>query len=168
VTLAGVLRSALRRYLKVMGFVFLVLVMEILFCAFPLWTWILVNWSAVLPAMFIENLGLGAAMGRSWNMVRGMWWRTFFILFLVGILWYVVTIALGAFFYLGQSLLGAVLSPYLALSIYEGAVILVQGLTVPILLIAIVLVYFDLRVRKEGIDLFQMASRLTASSAAAG
>jgi len=160
VTVGGVLRAALRRYFHVLGFVILILLMELLFCLFPLWIWILVGWVAVLPSIFIENIGLGAAMSRSWRLVRGMWWRTFFILLLVGLVWYVVTIALGGFFYLGQGLLSIVVSPYIALSIYEAAVILVQGLTVPVLLIAIVLLYFDLRVRKEGIDLFQMAAQL--------
>jgi hypothetical protein len=160
VTLRGVLRGAFRRYLHVLGFAVLILCMQILFCLFPLWIWILVSWVAVLPAMFVENLGLGTAMGRSWGLVRGMWWRTFFIFLLVGLLYYVVTLALGAFFYAGQGFLSIVVSQYIALSIYEGAIILVQGLTIPILLIALVLLYFDLRVRKEGIDLFQLASRL--------
>jgi hypothetical protein len=161
VTLGGMLRAALRRYVHVLGFALLLLLMQLLFCLFPLWTWILVSWVAVLPAIFIENLGLGAAMRRSWGLVHGMWWRTFLIVLLVGVLYYVVTLALGAFFYAGQGLLSIVVSQYIALSIYEGAIVIVQGLTIPILLIALVLLYFDLRVRKEGIDLFQLASRLS-------
>ncbi len=160
ITLRGVLRAAFRRYLHVLGLVLLVIGMGIVFCLFPLWIWILVGWVAVLPAIFVENIGLGAAMSRSWRLVRGMWWRTFFIIVLIGLVYYVVTLALGGFFYLGQGLLSIVVSPYIALSIYEAAVILVQGLTAPILLIAFVLLYFDLRVRKEGIDLFQLAAQL--------
>ena len=166
VTLGGVLRAAVRRYFHVLGFVVLYLLMAILFCLFPLWIWILVNWVGVLPAMFVENIGLGTAMRRSWGLVHLMWWRTFFILFLVGLVTEAVYLALGGFFYLGQGLLSIVVSPYVALSLYEGAVIIVQGVTGPILFIAIVLLYFDLRVRKEGIDLFQMANRLTAAPAA--
>jgi len=160
VTFRGVLRAALRRYLHVLGLVLLLMGMWITFCLFPLWIWILVGWVAVLPAIFVENLGLGAAMSRSWRLVRGMWWRTFLIILLIGLVYYVVDFALSGFFYLGQGLLSIVVSPYIALSIYEAAVILVQGLTVPILLIAFVLLYFDLRVRKEGIDLFQLAAQL--------
>lgn len=164
VLIGAMLRAAFRRYLHVLGYVVLLVLMVISFCLFPLWTWIVVGWVALLPAIFIENLGLVQAMGRSWRLVRGMWWRTFFILFLVLIIEYVVTLALGGFLYLGQSLLAIVLPPYLTLSIYEGADIIVQALALPILLIAVVLLYFDLRVRKEGIDLFQLAGRLTASS----
>ncbi len=160
ITLRGVLGAAVRRYFHVLGLVLMLIGMGIAFCLFPLWIWILVGWVAVLPAIFIENLGLGAALGRSWRLVQGMWWRTFFIVLLIGLVYYVVTIALGGFFYLGQQLLSIVVSPYIALSIYEAAVIIVQGVTVPILLIAFVLLYFDLRVRKEGIDLFQLAAQL--------
>src|SRR6059058_83530 len=83
---------------------------------------------AVLAAMFVENTGLFTAIGRSWRLVEGKWWRTFFILLLVLVLNYVVSLALGAFLYLGQILLSLLLSPYLALAIYEGAVVLVSAL----------------------------------------
>jgi len=36
-----------------------------------------------VTVMFIENTGLFAAMGRSWRLVEGRWWRTFFIVVLV-------------------------------------------------------------------------------------
>jgi hypothetical protein len=110
--------------------------------------------------MFVENTGLFAAMGRSWRLVQGRWWRTFFILLLVFVLNYVVSLALGAFLYLGQVLLTLLLSPYIALAIYEGAVVLVSALVNPVLLIAIVLIYFDLRIRKEALDLFQLAQQV--------
>jgi len=128
-----------------------------------LWIWISVNWIAVLPAMFVENTGLFAGMGRSWRLVECRWWRTFFIILLVFFLNYVVSLALGAFLYLGQVLLTILLSPYVALAIYEGAVVLVSALVNPVLLIAIVLIYFDLRIRKEALDLFQLAQQVTVS-----
>ena len=153
-----------RRYLQVGAYYILIGLMFIAFCLLPLWVWILVGWVAVLPVMFIENVGLIAAMGRSWRLVQGRWWRTFFIVLLVFVLNYVVSAALGAFLYLGQILLTIVLSPFLALAIYEGGVILVSALINPILLIAIVLIYFDLRVRKEALDLFQLAQQVSQRS----
>ena len=72
-------------------------------------------------------------------------------------------LALGAFLYLGQVLLTILVSPYLALALYEGAVVLVSALVTPVLLIAIVLIYFDLRVRKEALDLFQLAHQVAVS-----
>lgn len=163
ITMWGAIKGAFRRYLQVAGYYLLFSLMALAFCLFPLWIWIAVGWIAVLPAMFVENIGLGAAMGRSWRLVQGRWWRTFFVLLLVFVLNYVVSFALGAFLYLGQVLLSIFLSPYLALAIYEGAVVLVSALINPILLIAIVLIYFDLRVRKEALDLFQLAQHVTAA-----
>jgi hypothetical protein len=155
------IRAALRRYFHVAGFLILLGLMSIAFCVFPLWIWISVAWSAVLPAMFVENIGLIDAMRRSWHLVQGRWWRTFFIIFLVFVLNYVVYLALGAFLYLGQSLVSIFLSPFIAVALYEGSVVLASALTHPILQIALVLIYFDLRVRKEALDLFQLAQRVS-------
>jgi membrane-anchored glycerophosphoryl diester phosphodiesterase (GDPDase) len=161
VTIWSAVRGAFGKYFQVLGFYFLLGLMIVLFCLFPLWAWIAVNWVVVLPVMFIEKSGLFAAMGRSWRLVQGRWWRTFFILLLMYVLNYVISLALGAFLYIGQILMTLLLSPYLALAIYEGAVVLVSALVIPVQLIAVVLIYFDLRVRKEAIDLFQLAQQTT-------
>jgi hypothetical protein len=112
--------------------------------------------------MFIENTGLIAAMGRSWRLVEGRWWRTFLILFLMFVLVEVVSSALGAFLFLAQTGLQIILSPYLSVAISEGASVIISSLITPILQIAIVLIYFDLRVRREGLDLFQLAQHVAA------
>jgi glycerophosphoryl diester phosphodiesterase family protein len=167
VTLRGVLAGALRRYFHVAGYLLLLFLMfGVAFCIFPLWIWIAVGWAAVLPVIFVENRGLGDAMRRSWQLVQGRWWRTFFLLFLVFLLNYVVSIALQAFLYLGQLLLSIVMSPFMSLAVYEAGSIVVSGLLIPILQIALVLIYFDLRVRKEGLDLFQLAQRVATLPAA--
>lgn len=162
VTIWGALGGAFRRYFHIAGYLVLVVLMAILFCLIPLWIWIWVGWIAVLPVMFVENIGLVAAMGRSWQLVQGRWWRTFLIVLLMFILVYVVSTALGAFLYLAQSLLQIVLSTYLSLAISEAASVIIGALVDPILQIAIVLIYFDLRVRKEGLDLFQLAQHVAA------
>ena len=162
VTAGGVMRGVLHRYFQLGGYVFLIAIMAVMFCVLPLWIWIWVGWAVVAPVMFIEQTGLTASMGRSWRMVEGRWWRTFLILFLVFILVYVVRLALGAFLLLGQGVLDLVLSPTVTLWISASATTVIDSLVSPILQIAIVLVYFDLRVRREGLDLFQLAQRVTA------
>ena len=160
VTVRRILRGAFRRYFHVGAYLVLLLLMAIAFCLFPLWIWIAVGWTAVLPVIFVEERGVLAAMSRSWQLVQGRWWRTFLILILVFVLNYVVSLALEAFLYLGQILLSIFLSQYLALALYEAGAIVVSGLLIPVLQIGLVLVYFDLRVRKEGLDLFQLAQRI--------
>jgi hypothetical protein len=78
-----------------------------------------------------------------------------------------VASALGAFLFLAQTLLQIVVSPYVGLAISEAANIIVSSLVTPIFQIAIVLIYFDLRVRKEGLDLFQLAQHVGAPHPAA-
>jgi len=170
VTAGGVFFGVLGRYFPLLGYwtLFLVaLYVSLALCIVPvvLWIWIFVLWIVVTPAMFVENIGLGTAMGRSWRLVEGRWWRTFLILFLIVILWWVVQIALGAFLQLGQILLQLFVSPFIAAAIAAASGQIVGAVVNPLLQIAIVLLYFDLRVRKEGLDLFQMAYRLSAPPA---
>ena len=160
VTAAGVFNGVLRHYFQLLGYWLLTGLMLVLFCLLPLWIWIWVSWVAVMPILFMENSGLGAAMSRSWRLVEGRWWRTFLILFLIFIIVYAVRFALGAFITLGQGLLQLVISPLVVVWISGATTVIVDSLVNPVLQIAIVLIYFDLRVRREGLDLFQLAQGL--------
>ena len=160
VTAAGILSGVMRRYFQLLGYWLLIGLMVVLFCLLPLWIWIWVGWVAVMPIMFIENVGLGAAMGRSRRLVEGRWWRTFLVVFLIFIIIYAVRIALGAFIGLGQVLLQLVVSPLVVVWISGATSVIVDSLVNPVFQIAIVLIYFDLRVRREGLDLFQLAQGL--------
>jgi len=166
VTASSVLSGVLRRYFPLMGYWLLIGLMLIVFCLIPLWIWIWVAWAVVMPVMFIENVGLGTAMGRSWRLVEGRWWRTFFTLVLMFIIWFVARTALRAFIVLAQSLLQLVIPSIAVLWISAATSVIVGSLVNPLLQIAIVLIYFDLRVRREGLDLFQLAQRVTGAQPA--
>jgi hypothetical protein len=161
VTVGSALRGVLRRYFSILGYLLITFLMAIVFCLFPLWIWIWVGWVAVLPAMFVENLGLTAAMARSWHLVSGRWWRTFLIIFLILLVVYFASIALQAFIGLANGLIGSIISSYLVLAIGQGAQVIVAALVNPVLQIAVVLIYFDLRVRREALDLFQLAQQVS-------
>jgi hypothetical protein len=170
VTPGGIVTGIVRRYFGLLGYWLLFAIslgLSIALCVVPviLWIWLFVGWSVVTPAMFVENIGLGAAMSRSWTLVQGRWWRTFLILLLMYIVWYVASIALSGFIQLGQFLLTLVMSPFIASAIAAASGQLVGALINPVMQIAIVLIYFDLRVRREALDLFQMAYRLSAPPA---
>jgi hypothetical protein len=157
VTASGVLMGVLRRYFALLGYWVLIGLMLILFCLIPLWIWIWVGWAVVMPVMFVENVGIGAAMGRSWRLIEGRWWRTFLIIFLLFVVREVVRIALGAFLALAQALLQLLFPTIVILWLTAATTVIVDSLVNPVIQIAIVLIYFDLRVRKEGLDLFQLA-----------
>ena len=166
VTIWGAIRGVLRRYFAILGYVFILDMMIVFFCLFPLWLWFAVLWVAVLPVMFIEKSGLGAAMGRSWRLVEGRWWRTFLILFLVFLLRWFVGQALEGFLFFATQIIGFIASNYIVLAISQSIAVLVAALVNPVVQIAIVLVYFDLRVRREALDLFQLAQRVSATQPA--
>src|ERR1700674_1360740 len=140
VTAAGVLNGVLRNYFQLLGYWLLISLMLILFCLLPLWIWIWVSWVAVMPIMFIEKVGLGAAMGRSWRLVEGRWWRTFLIVFLIFIIIYVARFALDAFIFLGQILVQIILSSVAASWIFVALSAVIDSLVVPIFQIAVVLI----------------------------
>ena len=170
VTAGGVFMGVLRRYFPLLGYWLLFAFTGYLaaaLCLVPLvlWAWVFVLWSVATPAMFVENIGPGAAMSRSWHLVQGRWWRTFLVLLLMVVVWYLSRLALDAFLQLGQVLLAIVLSPYLVSAIAVAGSQLVGALVTPVLQITIVLIYFDLRVRREALDLFQMAHRIAAPAA---
>ena len=166
VTVWGAMGGVLRRYFPILGYLFILDLMAVLFCLFPLWIWIAVGWVAVIPVMFVENAGLVAAMGRSWRLVEGRWWRTALILFLIVLVWYFAGLALEAFIGIANALIGVVVSSYVVQAVAQGAGVIVAALVNPVLQIAIVLIYFDLRVRREAIDLFQLAQQVSASQPA--
>jgi len=172
VTAGGVLMGVLRRYFPLLGYwvLFNTLTAEIalLLCVAPfiLWIWGFVMWVAVVPAMFVENIGLGAAIGRSRQLVQGRWWRTFLILVLTYVLYFVLSIALGGFINIAQGLLELVVSQFIASAIAITSSQVIAALLAPVAQIVFVLIYFDLRVRREALDLFQMAYRLSSAQAA--
>ncbi len=114
--------------------------------------WLAVAFSVAVPALLLERIGPFAALGRSFRLVRGRWWATFGALLvgylLVGILGAIVqgiVMVVPSVIAEGNTLVGAISS---VIGGTLGAV-----LTTPYSAAVIALVYFDLRVRKEGLDL---------------
>jgi hypothetical protein len=114
--------------------------------------WLAVAFSVAVPALLLERLRPFAALGRSFRLVRGRWWPTFGAL-LVG---YLLIGILGA---LVQGVIMVVPSLVADGNTLAGATGAVVGgtlgsvLTTPYSAAVITLIYFDLRVRKEGLDL---------------
>lgn len=172
VTAGSIFRGVGRRYFPLLGYwlLFNPVTAEIaaLLCFVPLilWVWVFVMWVVATPAMFVEGTGLGSAIGRSRTLTQGRWWRTFLVLLLMGVIFIAVRLALTAFTEVMQFALDLILSPLIAAGIASSIAQLVDALVNPIIQIAIVLIYFDLRVRREALDLFQMAQHVAMPPAA--
>jgi hypothetical protein len=127
--------------------------------------WLLIAWSVALPVMLVEGRGGPSALGRSFKLVEGRWWATAGRFVVAYILVFVVTGVVGAAF-------GA-LSGVLVSDTSTGALILehvvnflVSLVVTPFVAAVTTLVYFDLRVRKEGFDLALLAERMGGAPAA--
>jgi hypothetical protein len=123
--------------------------------------WLWVAWSVAVPALLFEEARGGKALARSFRLVRHRWWPTFGALmvgFVLATLAATVVAALvvGAFtLAAGDSGPGGLIGEGLGSTI--SAV-----LATPFQAAVVALIYFDLRVRKEGFDLERLAGGLGA------
>ncbi|WP_045729758.1 glycerophosphoryl diester phosphodiesterase membrane domain-containing protein [Pseudarthrobacter chlorophenolicus] len=126
--------------------------------------WIAIKVMVAPAAVVIEEVGPIAALRRSWQLTRGNWWRIFgmtlVVSLLVGVISQVVMIPVS----LLTSFLGTVVSPHggsgqdAGMAVAVGIATAVLGALVGALGYAfqtsvMSLLYMDLRMRKDGLDL---------------
>lgn len=128
------------------------------FIGIPLVVYLLVSWSACIPAIMLEA-GSGAGLGRSWNLVSDHRWRALGVVFLMWLLELIlVSLPSSVVNWVLTAALGAAAEPG------GGAFVLLQAVTSllsavgqvlfgPLILIALTVLYYELRVRKEAFDL---------------
>lgn len=126
-------------------------------------------WALTFQGFVLEGLGIRTAMGRSRALVRGSWWRVLGIAILISLIGIILALVIG--------MLGGVLDFGLLFARSGGfglAVLRIltfvvnlaaQVFTAPIWYCGAVLLYYDLRVRKEGFDLELMAREMGGSPA---
>ena len=121
-----------------------------------------VAWTVAAPVLLLEDVRGRAALKRSRALVKGRWWPTLFVLILVGILTTVVQLLfLGLF-----AGVVSVSDNEVAQAVAEAvAQIAGSALTTPLSAAVLTVLYFDLRVRKEGFDLELLARRIGVDAA---
>jgi hypothetical protein len=123
--------------------------------------WLYVAWAFAMPALLVEGLRGRKALRRSFELVKGRWWRTFGIIAVGFILAGIIsTVVQGAF------LIGIVVgadNDALVLVLATIAGIVGAAVTTPFQAALLTVLYFDLRVRKEGFDLELLAEGIAAS-----
>lgn len=131
---------------------------------FVMTIWVLIRLLMAVPVVVLEVAGPWTALRRSWQLVQGNWWRVFGINLLaaivVGVIAGVISLPFGLLRILiegGGSLvtgLGGTVKPtVLALIVSAIGGIVATTCTRPISAGVSVLLYADLRMRKEGLDL---------------
>ncbi len=117
--------------------------------------WLGVRWFSGAYAVVIEGKGPIAGLVRSWNLVTGSWWRVFGI----GLVFAIVIIVAAMVISIPIGIVGGIAGGEEGAGIV-GAIVggLATVVVTPFAYIAGVLIYFDLRVRKEGFDLDALAA----------
>ncbi|NLT54074.1 MAG: hypothetical protein GXX79_05805 [Actinomycetales bacterium] len=119
------------------------------------------RWSMAPPALLLEEQGVIASLRRSWRITSGSFWRVFLILLLTSVIVFVASSALTVPF----SLLGSLVvigqdNPYasFSLNLAQYAIggvgqIVAYSVLLPFQAAVTALLYVDLRMRREGLDL---------------
>ncbi|MEN6546807.1 MAG: hypothetical protein ABFE07_12285 [Armatimonadia bacterium] len=125
--------------------------------------WIGVRFMFVGPIVAIERQGALEAMQRSWSLSTGHWWRVFGTAMLLGLLVLVATYTVSMPLSFGAMALTMVGKVGLGQALSQGIQTAVSMLLQPIWVSSIVLLYYDLRVRKEAFDLQLLAEAMQKS-----
>jgi hypothetical protein len=123
------------------------------------WFWTMFSMSAA--AVVLERLGPMQALGRSWRLVRSSFWRVFGILLLAWVIVFVASSVLrlpfavisAAFSSTSTAFAQAIQPNAAGLAIGAIGGIIAGAITQPIWAGVTVLLYVDLRMRREGLDL---------------
>lgn len=119
--------------------------------------------SLTMPAIVTEDLNTIDGMKRSWQLVSGNLGKVF----LVGLIVVLINLVIGALFLAAGALIGvfAPANNMAATQVVQHTInIIPQILTTPIAAAATILLYYDLRIRKEGFDLEMLAQSLGAEA----
>ncbi len=125
--------------------------------ALLLTAWLAVMTSIAVPVVVLERRGPFAAIGRSWRLIFGSYWRVFGIYFLTYLMASTISFVINLPLGFASGLIGvgagngATIS--VAMVIYAIGEIVIVSLTGTIEIGVLVLVYADMRMRKEGMDL---------------
>lgn len=140
------------------GFIigFIVLYAAVVFLIYALLSFFLIRWGYYVPAVVLDGEGVG--LGRSWNLTRGSFWRLFFVFLVLSL------IMTG--FYLVYAFLVQSLIPVLFLKVLMPALIYI--LLFPMYPVAYGVGYWDMKARKEGVDLERMLHQARTGGAPAG
>jgi hypothetical protein len=147
---AAAYRAIRPRIPALIGVMLIIMLSAVLAFIPPLFLWIYISLSFVSQVIVLENRGVGDALQRSWELVRGSWWRVFgayLLLLLVGMIVNLSTTVIS----LAVGLTGA--SWAVQNIAVQFVTLLLTVVYRPISLAGMTLLYFDLRIRKEGYDL---------------
>ncbi len=122
--------------------------------------WFFIRVSTAVPAIIVERLGPIGSVKRSFGLTKGFWWKVFGNLIVTSILTGIVAQLLQTVI---TGILGALGGDNKAFEFVWLAIAgtVATAVTTPVSAAMAVLIYLELRVRKEGFDLEVLASSLS-------
>ncbi|MBV8950945.1 MAG: hypothetical protein JOZ99_08725 [Actinobacteria bacterium] len=153
------LRFGFSRFWRLLGLILLhglLLLVAFAACVVP-GIWLYAAWSVAVPVLLIEGTGGFRALTRSHGLVKGRWWPVAGTLLVATLLAAFVSAIFG-FVLVPVAVAGGNQTLATVLSGITGAIGAL--LTTPFIAAVVTVLYFDLRVRKEGFDLQLMAWRM--------
>lgn len=121
--------------------------------------WFYLRYALAVPACVLENTGAAQSLKRSFFLAKGSLWRIFLIYLLMGIINAALSLALQL-----PGNLFIRTAPMVAVVWQLAATFISFSVSYPISTIAISLIYYDQRIRKEAFDLQIMMDALGQSS----
>ena len=109
-----------------------------------------IYWSLGVQAIMVEGYKPVGALMRSFALVRGSWWRIFGITLVLGLVITGLAFALAIPFAVPSFITGVDQASVLSATFRELGGLVVEIAVLPVLFIAITLLYYDMRLRKEG------------------
>ena len=152
VVVVGVVAVAITLSASALAIVAVVLGLIGFFFVLP---WAFLSLAFVTPAIVLEGLGPVAGIKRSFHLVDKARWRTLGLWFLMGLIASLLGIIFSVIF-----LASFVAEPTLSAVLQTAATVASGSISGPLLYGALVILYYDMRVRKEAFDLQLAAEAL--------
>jgi len=132
----------------------------------------LVRWTVAIPVVMLERVGPVASLRRSWRLVRRSSWRVLGILLATALIVGIANVIINVPFALAGGT-GGFATPQAQVSVVGVIVsaigqIVATTVTAPLLAGVAVLLYADLRMRREGMDIMWQAAAAGGAPAGEG
>ena len=177
VSIGGAYRSILRRFGSLFGALLLLVLIDILLVVvvavtmlipclgiflallvFALVLMINIRLTFVIQAVVLEDCSPRQALSRSWDLVQGYGWRTLGVYLLIWL--FSLLIVSGPSYALTFGLQALEVSLVVQTAVSGVLTVALTVFYMPIRLTGLTLLYYDLRIRKEGLDLELQAATL--------
>lgn len=125
-----------------------------------------VMFSFAVPEVVLNDRTAFEAIQESWNLARYDFWKVATTLVLLALLVSVATYALTGPVMLGLSAAATEASQFLLQALSQTISVVVQAVLQPVAIVGMILLYYDLRIRRDGLDLQLLAEAIEVDTSA--